>query len=166
MPSTATLMQEEIKKNPSKYPFSEITFCNIGNPQEFRQKPITFNRKVLAFLLNPDLIGLKGTCPDAAKRAESYLNDIISAGSYTHSLGIPLVRRSIAKFLVKEDQIPEPSIDNIYLTEGASQGVHLLLSSLITSNQDAIMIPIPQYPLYSAAISLYGGYAAPYYLTE
>jgi alanine transaminase len=28
------------------------------------------------------------------------------------------------------------------------------------------MIPIPQYPLYSAAISLYGGHACPYYLNE
>ena len=28
------------------------------------------------------------------------------------------------------------------------------------------MIPIPQYPLYSAAISLYQGHAAPYYLNE
>lgn len=28
------------------------------------------------------------------------------------------------------------------------------------------MIPIPQYPLYSAAIALYGGHAAPYYLSE
>lgn len=28
------------------------------------------------------------------------------------------------------------------------------------------MIPIPQYPLYSAAISLYEGHACPYYLNE
>ena len=28
------------------------------------------------------------------------------------------------------------------------------------------MIPIPQYPLYSAAISLYGGSPAPYYMDE
>ena len=28
------------------------------------------------------------------------------------------------------------------------------------------MIPIPQYPLYTAAIALYGGSAAPYYMDE
>lgn len=28
------------------------------------------------------------------------------------------------------------------------------------------MIPIPQYPLYSAAIALYGGQEVPYYLSE
>ena len=30
--------------------------CNIGNPQEFRQKPITFFREVLSCMVNPDLI--------------------------------------------------------------------------------------------------------------
>lgn len=50
------------------------------------------------------------------------------------------------------------------LTEGASQGVHLLFNTLIFNKTDAILIPIPQYPLYSAGISLYGGAAAPYYM--
>ena len=90
----------------------------------------------------------------------------MSAGSYTHSLGIPIVRKSIAKFISKNDDIPEPSIDNIYTTDGASQGVHLILNTLITCRDDSVMIPIPQYPLYSAALTLYGGHACPYYLNE
>ena len=117
-------------------------------------------------MLNPELISMKGINYDAAKRAEFYLSKIISAGSYTHSLGIPLVRTSIANFLTKDDEIPQPDINHIYTTEGASQGVHLLLNSLITCEDDSIMIPIPQYPLYSAAITLYGGHASPYYLNE
>jgi hypothetical protein len=35
---------------------------------------------------------LSGVNRDAAYRAQRYLDQIISAGSYTHSLGIPLVR--------------------------------------------------------------------------
>ena len=62
--------------------------------------------------------------------------------------------------------MPLPKVENIILTEGASQGVHLLLSTMITGKDDGILIPIPQYPLYTAAISLYGGYAAPYYMNE
>ena len=64
------------------------------------------------------------------------------------------------------DNIPLPPFDDIILTEGASQGVHLLLSTLIMNKNDSILIPIPQYPLYSAAITLYGGTAAPYYMDE
>jgi aspartate/methionine/tyrosine aminotransferase len=64
------------------------------------------------------------------------------------------------------DGVAEPRIDDIFLTEGASQGVHLLLSTLIVDKNDAIMIPIPQYPLYTASISLNGGVPAPYLLNE
>lgn len=107
---------------------------------------------------------LEGVNKDAAKRAQKYLDQIVSAGSYTHSLGIPLVRDTVCKFIAKDDDVPAPSPDQIFLTEGASQGVHLILNSMITSPNDSVMIPIPQYPLYSAAISLYEGHACPYYL--
>jgi aspartate/methionine/tyrosine aminotransferase len=60
--------------------------------------------------------------------------------------------------------VPQPSISDIILTEGASQGVHLIFSTIILDKNDSIMIPIPQYPLYTASISLYGGSACPYYL--
>ena len=37
---------------------------------------------------------------------------------------------------------------------------------IIANPNVGIMIPIPQYPLYSAAIALYGGREVPYYLSE
>jgi aspartate/methionine/tyrosine aminotransferase len=77
-----------------------------------------------------------------------------------------LVRESVARFIAKSDSVPQPSIDDIILTEGASQGVHLIFSTMILDKNDSIMIPIPQYPLYTACISLYGGSASPYYLDE
>lgn len=64
------------------------------------------------------------------------------------------------------DSVPEPKIEDVILTDGASQGVHLLFSTMIMDKNDAIMIPIPQYPLYTASISLNGGVPAPYYLNE
>lgn len=120
----------------------------------------------MACLVDPGLMKINGVNPDAAARAQRYLDKIISAGSYTHSLGIPLVRKTVANFIAKEDGVKTPSADHIFLTEGASQGVHMIISSIVTSPNDSIMIPIPQYPLYSASISLSGGHAAPYYLNE
>jgi aspartate/methionine/tyrosine aminotransferase len=64
------------------------------------------------------------------------------------------------------DSVPEPNINDIILTEGASQGVHIIMNSLIIDENDAILIPIPQYPLYTASIALSGGVPAPYYLNE
>lgn len=52
------------------------------------------------------------------------------------------------------------------MTDGASQGVHILFSSIICNKKDSILVPIPIYPLYTASISLYGGSPAPYYLDE
>lgn len=117
-------------------------------------------------MINPSLIKSKDINPDAAKRAEGYLKEITSVGSYTPSIGVKLVRESVARFLAEKDKIPEPSADNIILTEGASQGAHCLLNCMITDQNDTIMVPIPQYPLYSAAVSLYGGSLAEYNLNE
>lgn len=52
----------------------------------------------------------------------------------------------------------------IYLTAGASAGVQLLLSILISGPQVGVMIPIPQYPLYSAALAFNGAQPVRYYL--
>lgn len=52
------------------------------------------------------------------------------------------------------------------MTNGASDGISRILETLITSPDVGIMIPIPQYPLYSAAVTLLGGVIVPYYLNE
>jgi len=38
------------------------------------------------------------------------------------------------------------------------------MNALIMDSNDAVMIPIPQYPLYTASIALNGGSAATYYM--
>jgi alanine transaminase len=53
VPTMANEIKIDLAKNPSKYPFKEVTFCNIGNPQEFSQKPISFNRQALSVMVNP-----------------------------------------------------------------------------------------------------------------
>lgn len=56
-------------------------------------------------MLNPDLISNESINPDARGRAKRVLNEIISAGSYTHSLGIPLVRESVCKYIARMDNV-------------------------------------------------------------
>ena len=40
------------------------------------------------------------------------------------------------------------------------------MKTLIRDSNDAMLVPIPQYPLYSATLALYGGTLLPYYLQE
>jgi alanine transaminase len=54
VPLKAAEIEAEIKSNPNhKFPFKEMTYCNIGNPQNFNQKPISYNRIIISCLLNP-----------------------------------------------------------------------------------------------------------------
>jgi hypothetical protein len=48
-------------------------------------------------------------------------------------------------------------LQHIFLSDGASVAVRLCLNAMIRNANDGILVPIPQYPLYSASIKLYGG---------
>jgi len=56
--------------------------------------------------------------------------------------------------------------ESIFLTAGASEGVSLLINMLIAAPGDGILIPIPQYPLYTATLAQYSGIPIPYFLDE
>ena len=88
-----------------------------------------------------------------------------SVGAYSHSKGIPLIRERIADFIKSRDGFPSDP-ESIFLTAGASPGVQTVLQTIIAHENVGIMIPIPQYPLYTASIALFGGKAIPYYLDE
>ncbi len=52
------------------------------------------------------------------------------------------------------------------MTDGASPAVHYMMNLLLRNDKDAFLVPIPQYPLYSATLTLYGGQLVPYLLDE
>ena len=58
------------------------------------------------------------------------------------------------------------NLSHIFLVAGASAGVLLLISMLISSPKSGILIPIPQHPLYTATLAQYQGVAVPYHLDE
>ncbi len=148
----------------------KIIYCNIGNPQALKQKPITFIRQVLSLVEYPALMDKPGAeklfPADVIRRARMILEKNPSGtGAYTQSAGIPFIRKAIAEFIEKRDGIPADP-NRIMLTEGASKGVHTVFTLLTNKENDGYLIPIPQYPLYSAAIELYGARQVNYYLDE
>jgi aspartate/methionine/tyrosine aminotransferase len=86
-------------------------------------------------------------------------------GAYSESKGLRFIREAVAEFIRERDGVGVDPEAN-FLTDGASKGVQTILKLLLASPADGIMIPIPQYPLYSAAITLYDGRIVPYYLDE
>ncbi|PSS07279.1 Alanine aminotransferase [Actinidia chinensis var. chinensis] len=167
----AQQLQEELKVNPGSHPFDEILYCNIGNPQSLGQQAITFFREVLALCDHPAILDKSETqgifSADAIERAWQILDQIPgrATGAYSHSQGIKGLRDTIAAGIEARDGFPADPND-IFLTDGASPAVHMMMQLLIRSENDGILCPIPQYPLYSASIALHGGTLVPYYLDE
>ena len=147
-----------------------IIYCNIGNPQALQQRPITCLRQLLSLAEYPALLGdpdaMRHYPADIVARARTLLaQHPAGTGAYTQSCGLPFVRRQVAEFIARRDGIPADP-DHIILTDGASRAIELVLLSLIGSPDTGIMIPVPQYPLYSAAITLYGGRQVEYVVDE
>ncbi|KAJ3071838.1 hypothetical protein HDU98_004729 [Podochytrium sp. JEL0797] len=165
-------LRKQLISHPGSLPFTRITNCNIGNPQQLGQKPITFFRQVSALVDFPDLLSEKNKpitsqlfASDAIERANSYLTTIGSTGAYSNSQGVPAIRKEVAAFIEARDGFPA-NPEHIFLTAGASPAVQLVLNALISHPKVGIMIPIPQYPLYSASIANYNGTPVHYLLDE
>ncbi|PHH62508.1 hypothetical protein CDD81_7081 [Ophiocordyceps australis] len=156
----------------SGLPFKHVISANIGNPQQLDQKPLTFFRQVASLLENPDLlqhphvlVNSLGYPPDVLERAKWLLSKVGSVGAYSASSGVPAIKESIAKFLERRDGFPADA-SHIYLSAGASSGVNTLLNVICADKKSGIMIPIPQYPLYSASLALLDATPVPYNLDE
>ena len=77
-------------------------------------------------------------------------------GSYTESEGIKIVRQDVARFIEELDQGIPCNWENIHLTTGASDAIKAIMEILITNKGEkkaGFMIPIPQYPFYTATIA-------------
>ena len=89
-------------------------------------------------------------------------------GAYTsNSKGHMFIRKAIADYIEKRDgPAVQANWNNIYMTNGASEGVRTAFKLLIREKSDGIMVPIPQYPLYTALLTLDGGTMVKYFLNE
>ncbi len=146
----------------------EIIYCNIGNPQALGQKPLTYLRQLLALCEYPALMEhAAGHFPaEVLETARGILKaSPHGLGAYSESKGIKVVREAVAEFIRERDGIPADA-ESIYLTDGASKGVQTVLRMVVAEPTDGVLIPIPQYPLYSASITLLGAQQLGYYLDE
>lgn len=146
----------------------EIIYCNIGNPQALGQKPLTYLRQTLSLCQYPELIQqVPHLFPaDVLETSQRLLTGIEHGmGAYSDSKGVHFIREAVAEFIHERDGIPSDP-ESIFLSDGASRAVQTVLRMLISGPHDGIMTPVPQYPLYSATITLYDGKQINYYLDE
>ncbi|XP_069322835.1 alanine aminotransferase 1 isoform X2 [Eulemur rufifrons] len=163
-------LEQELRQGVKK-PFTEVIRANIGDAQAMGQKPITFLRQVLALCVNPDLLSSPNFPDDAKKRAEHILQVCggHSLGAYSISSGIQLIREDVARYIEKRDGGIPADPNNIFLSTGASDAIVTVLKLLVAGEgrtRTGVLIPIPQYPLYSAALAELDAVQVDYYLDE
>ncbi|XP_037855883.1 alanine aminotransferase 1 isoform X4 [Chlorocebus sabaeus] len=163
-------LEQELRQGVKK-PFTEVIRANIGDAQAMGQRPITFLRQVLALCVNPDLLTSPSFPDDAKKRAERILQACggHSLGAYSVSSGIQLIREDVAKYIERRDGGIPADPNNVFLSTGASDAIVTVLKLLVAGEghtRTGVLIPIPQYPLYSATLAELGAVQVDYYLDE
>lgn len=83
---------------------------------------------------------------------------------YSDSKGLFSARKAIMQYAQLKD-IPNVTMDDIYTGNGVSELINLCMSALLDSG-DEVLIPAPDYPLWTACVTLAGGTAVHYICDE
>ncbi len=110
---------------------------------------------------NPALFGFDA--PDTILR--DMLAALPGAQGYSESRGILSARRAIVARYQDVPDFPDFDVDGVYLGNGVSELIMMVLSALL-DNGDEVLIPAPDYPLWTAATSLAGGTPVHYLAQE
>lgn len=117
----------------------EILKLNIGNPAPFGFKA-------------PDEIVV------------DMIYNLRSTEGYSESKGLFAARKAIMQYCQLKN-IPNVGVNDIYTGNGVSELITMSMQGLL-DNGDEILVPMPDYPLWTASVTLAGGTAVHYICDE
>ncbi len=122
--------------------------------EEEGQKIIKLNiGNIAAFGLEP---------PDEI--VQDMIRNLAGAAGYTDSKGLFAPRKSIVHY-TQQKRIAGVTVDDVYLGNGASELIAMSMNALLNAG-DEILVPAPDYPLWTASVSLSGGTPVHYMCDE
>jgi alanine-synthesizing transaminase len=90
---------------------------------------------------------------------DDIVHDVIAnlprAGGYSDSKGIYSARKAVMNY-AQECGISDVGLEDIYIGNGASELILLGMNALLNDG-DEVLVPAPDYPLWTAAVALSGG---------
>jgi alanine-synthesizing transaminase len=99
---------------------------------------------------------------------EEILQDVIrnmgEASGYTDSKGLFNARKAIMHY-TQQKNIAGVDVDDIIIGNGVSELIVMAMQALL-NNGDQVLVPMPDYPLWTAAVTLAGGTARHYLCDE
>lgn len=99
---------------------------------------------------------------------EEIIQDVLAnmqeASGYSDSKGLFAARKAIMHYS-QEKNIPGVQVEDIYIGNGVSELIVMAMNALLDAG-DEVLVPAPDYPLWTAAVSLSGGTATHYLCDE
>jgi alanine-synthesizing transaminase len=95
---------------------------------------------------------------------QDMIRNLPDAAGYTDSKGLFAPRKSIVHYC-QEKRIAGVTVDDVYLGNGASELITMSMNALLNVG-DQILVPAPDYPLWTASVSLSGGTPVHYMCDE
>ena len=95
---------------------------------------------------------------------QDMIRNLANAAGYTDSKGLFAPRKSIVHY-TQEKHIAGVAVDDVYLGNGASELITMSLNALLDAG-DEVLVPAPDYPLWTASVSLSGGRPVHYLCDE
>ena len=95
---------------------------------------------------------------------QDMIRNMQNAAGYTDSKGMFAPRKAIMHY-TQEKRIHGVTIEDIYIGNGASELIVMGMNALLNSG-DEVLVPAPDYPLWTAAVSLSGGKPVHYVCDE
>ena len=83
------------------------------------------------------------------------IHNLRDASGYSESKGLFSARKAIMHY-TQQKRIAGVGIEDIYIGNGASELIVMAMQALL-NNGDEVLVPAPDYPLWTAAVSLAGG---------
>ena len=113
-------------------------------------------------------LNIGNPAPFGFSAPDEIIQDVIynlpNAEGYTASRGLFVARKAIMQECQRLG-IPNVEIEDIFLGNGASELIVMAMQALL-NNGDEILVPAPDYPLWTAAVNLAGGKARHYLCDE
>jgi alanine-synthesizing transaminase len=95
---------------------------------------------------------------------QDMIRNLPDAAGYTDSKGLFAPRKAVVHY-AQEKRIQGVTVDDVYLGNGASELITMSMNALLNSG-DEVLVPAPDYPLWTASVTLSGGKAVHYVCDE
>jgi alanine-synthesizing transaminase len=95
---------------------------------------------------------------------QDMIRNLPNAAGYTDSKGLFAPRKAIVQYM-QQKHVKGVTVDDVFLGNGASELITMSMNALL-NNGDEVLIPAPDYPLWTASVALSGGTPVHYLCDE